>query len=104
MESATIIIFFTKLVHFQVERGVVKKSTHACDNDEKDGRPLRCPIRPIFLADYFMLTSDHQLLNIRSQIEVLLNLLFLNIIIIFTIYFTIPSNSFSFTINYCKRN
>jgi DNA primase large subunit len=44
MESATIIIFFARLVHFQGERGCEKEySLYACDNDEKDGRPLiRC--------------------------------------------------------------
>jgi hypothetical protein len=43
MESATIIIFFARLVHFQGGGGVCEKeySLYACDNDEKDGRPLR---------------------------------------------------------------
>jgi hypothetical protein len=42
MESATIIIFFDRLVHFQGGDGGCEKeySLYACDNDEKDGRPL----------------------------------------------------------------
>jgi hypothetical protein len=43
MESATIIIFFARLIHFQGGEGGCEKeySLYACDNDEKDGRPLR---------------------------------------------------------------
>jgi hypothetical protein len=42
MESATIIIFFTTLIHFQGGEGGCEKEycLYACDNDEKDGRPL----------------------------------------------------------------
>jgi hypothetical protein len=42
MESATIIIFFARLVTFQGgEEGCEKEySLYACDDDEKDGRPL----------------------------------------------------------------
>jgi hypothetical protein len=42
MESATFIIFFAGLVHFQGGEGGCEKeySLYACDNDEKDGRPI----------------------------------------------------------------
>jgi hypothetical protein len=40
MESATIIIFFAWLVQFQGEGCEKEYSLYACDNDEKDGRPL----------------------------------------------------------------
>jgi hypothetical protein len=38
MESATIIIFFARLVHFQGGEGCCEKeySLYVCDNDEKD--------------------------------------------------------------------
>jgi hypothetical protein len=43
IESATIIIFFARLVHFQGEEGGCEKeySLYACDDDdETDGWPL----------------------------------------------------------------
>jgi hypothetical protein len=44
MESA-IIIFFARLINFQRGEGGCEKeySLYACDNDEKDGRPLNDP-------------------------------------------------------------
>jgi hypothetical protein len=53
MESA-IIIFFARLVHFQGREGggcEKEYSLYACDNDEKDGWPLRLRNVPLSQTD-----------------------------------------------------